>query len=423
MLLSLAVVGFLFVTPRTSVLPWAMSLAFVAAVLIRATPLSGFQLFASSLALGGGVFIAYLRSPREGHLAPRAAWWMAALTVIVAFATLASPTPDWFFGSVAAVGIVFAFSGSRLDTRGRRAVEIVVVATGCALAVAAIVETFVADSLIWFSQRGGQSAHALIPGGVRAEATVGHPLVLGFVLLAALLLLLTRFGGPVAVFALVLLVVGIVATGSASVILVGVLAGCYSLWRRWTGFLRTTAFVVALAAATVLLLAGILPGGLLDEVSGSNASHRAASVAAIPSLLTERPVGEVLIGSGWGANAGLYSSGVIQASGSNAIDNQWVTTLAHGGVLGCVALVCFTYVSLRRTRSDYHPVLLASFVMFFSFDLLTWMVPATLIGFFVSGEAAGRRHLSQQAQGGAVGATEKSRDLEARARPRSWPLR
>lgn len=386
--MAIAVTAFVLLTPRVVVLPAVMSVVFVAAVLLRVMPLTGFQLFASSLALAACVLVAYLRSPRGGQVPHVAAWWMAGLTAIVALATFASPTPDWFYGGVALVGVVFAFCGSRLDTRGRGAVELVIVVASCFLAAAAIVETFLLESLLWFSARGGQSAHALIPGGVRAEATLGHPLVLGFVLLIALLLLLTRFEGVGRILPAALLCAGIVATGSASVVLVGILVGAYSLWRRWAGFWRLVALLVALTAAVALILGGVLPVGLLDEVTGSNASHRAASVSAIPSLLTERSAVQVLIGSGWGANAELYSSGIIQASGSNAIDNQWVTALAHGGVLGCTALLWFAYASLRRARFSYRPALLASFVMFFSFDLLTWLMPAILIGFLVSGEVA-----------------------------------
>jgi hypothetical protein len=380
-----SVVGFalLLTAPAERVLSLVISVVFAAMIVIRVIAPSGAIQIVVMLALAACLAIAYFRTPDRKRADSPVVWLYALIGMVSAAATLAAQTPDWFYGGIFVLSATVMAVGTSLSAQARRSVERVIVVTGVVLAVVSILETFVFNDLIWFELRQGQSAHAFIAGAVRAEATIGHPIVLGFVLLSSMLLILTTTRlSSLMVLALSVLGLGIVATGSASVAAVGVLAVALSLWTRWSASSRSLAFV---GGAIVLLLSGgVIWETISAELSEVNAGHRLASVSAVPQLLLNQPIPIAVFGNGWGSNETVFANGLIRQSLSTAIDNQWITTLAQSGLIGVLLLLGFVVVSVARTRRRSMPLVLSGVAMFFSFDIFLWALPSFILALALS---------------------------------------
>lgn len=371
---------------RDRILGVAVSLALVGTFF--APGLSGQSGMAqSAAALGGALLIAFawLRTPERAAPLPVA----RALTVLVALTCLAtalSPTPDWFYFGPAVLMIAVLWAGSSLTPESRQTVRRTVAATALILGSIAVAETFALGRLLFTPPPVGQSAHAFFPGLVRGEATTGQPLVLGLLLiLGALVITQSSARLPARALGLAIITAGAVATGSASVVVVLVAAVLLDWFVRGRGVARFYIVVTGLIAALIIGNRSTAVEALAREFGGTNVAHRLGSLDAIQRLVELRGIWSAMIGDGWGSAPRLYASGIIPQSASNAIDNQFVATLAQAGLLGAILLVAALVATVVRLPPGGRVIATAAIVTFLSFDVMMWAAPSALLALALSG--------------------------------------
>lgn len=217
----------------------------------------------------------------------------------------------------------------------------------------------------------------------RATGTMAHPIPLGTLLAVAAVLCLTAvrgWSGPVRLLAAVVCTGGVLLSGSRSAALALAVAlvctlvvpGVVRLAPVWR-----CAGVLAVAVAAVSVDVTSLRAVSSLEGTGS-LTHRLGALDAAGRLL-DRPVAESLLGSGTGSLRRLFAQGYLQVDGFFAVDNQFVTTLALGGLVGVVALAAAVLVGLLRGDRATRPALLVVVVLFASFDVLQWNATAVLL--------------------------------------------
>ncbi len=145
--------------------------------------------------------------------------------------------------------------------------------------------------------------------------------------------------------------------------------------------LYTTLWMVILALG--LIASNGVPAFLFDDLNERTAQHRLNSFLAVPTLFDGRTAIEVLFGSG--SVPDLYARGILVNDGFYAIDNQFVTTFALGGILGVFAHGVFALIVVRNTRER---LLIVTHALFFltalSFDFMLWYAGMALF-FSVAG--------------------------------------
>jgi hypothetical protein len=217
----------------------------------------------------------------------------------------------------------------------------------------------------------------------RATGTMAHPIPLGTLLAVAAVLSLTAAHGwsrPVRLLAAVACTGGVLLSGSRSAALALAVAlvctlvvpGVVRLAPVWrcVGVLAGAAAVVAVDVTSLRAVSSLEGTGSL--------THRLGALDAAGRLL-DRPLVESLLGSGTGSLQRLFAQGYLQTDGFFAVDNQFVTTLALGGLLGVLALGAAVVVGLLRGDRATRPAALVVVVLFFSFDVLQWNATAVLL--------------------------------------------
>lgn len=379
----LAIGGFLRL-PTDKVLGVASSAALVLAALAPITH-SGILQFTAAGVAGGIVTVGLFRSRC------RLKWTNFATVVCISQALLLTTTifstgGNWFYASTAIGAIPVMIASQSMNPWERRFTERSIITLASMLATIALIETFLVHHLLFRDPPLGQSPHAFILGAVRAETVVGHPLVLGFLLTMAYLILINGANKRLLRIALsVLLVAGVVATGSASILALMVIGTLATGMRMASASGKVTLAVLGAAGLVIVFVGRLVPDTLLSQFEGINASQRLNSVAAVPAIVGRQSAMNSILGNGWGSAGDLYKSGLIGQSRSMSIDNQFVTTLIDSGILGTFLLCVCIVVTMRKHLSKYGPALIAVLALFFSFDLLLWTLPAMLVVFLASG--------------------------------------
>jgi hypothetical protein len=216
----------------------------------------------------------------------------------------------------------------------------------------------------------------------RAQGTLAHPLVLSFVQIAGLgLVCAGRSRAFLRFLAAVALVAGTALTGSASGFIVAMLVALLWVLNRPSPVARGFAVIVVAIAALLVTAQGFTATIIEQELDARNAGHRLNSVAAIPNLLFGRDVGAALFGSGYSNVTELYRSGIFLNDGFYAVDNQFVSFLVQGGIVGVgfvlTALVGITVVIARYGRR-FLPGWIGLILMGASFDSMSWYASAAL---------------------------------------------
>lgn len=218
--------------------------------------------------------------------------------------------------------------------------------------------------------------NTLLPGDLeRVQGTVGHPITFGVVLCVAFVIVVASGRGlpsPLRAAVIAALVVGMLLSGSRSIVLAAVLALAVLVvvGAHGRGVVRTGAAVLGATVAVVVFVdeLGVASDRFLSSGSYEN---RAGTVESVPRLLG-RPPGETVFGSGVGTVERLYQEGLFPQDGFWVLDNQLVTTLATQGLVGVVLLVAVIGVSMA-SRDPLARSLTAVFVgMLVTFDYVFW---------------------------------------------------
>jgi hypothetical protein len=220
-----------------------------------------------------------------------------------------------------------------------------------------------------------------IPGLIRVQGTMGHPIPYALLMTVALLLLLglghhlSKRYKTVCVMAALS---GILLSGTRSAFIaaaVGLLVFLLlapSTRSRRRNFILVTLSVVGLAVGDFGLSAITR-----DAATSDSFSHRVEGLLNVAGLLRQ-PQGQVLAGSGLNSEGKLFARGLLQQDGFFVIDNHYIWTIAVTGIIGLVLMVAATVAAWHR-RDRLGRAMIATFVvMGFSFDLMTWSASAAL---------------------------------------------
>lgn len=212
-------------------------------------------------------------------------------------------------------------------------------------------------------------------GVVRAQGTLGHPLPLGYLLMVSVAVFLSvlRPRLPAQGVVVVAHVTGLVLAGSRFS-LVATLILCVVLWNDRDPGRRAvigSALVIAALVYAQSRFASVDP--VVRDVSTSGSyTHRVGAVSAAARLIFQQDGLSVLTGNGLGANPRLFNSGLLQADGFETVDNQYVQTLAHSGLVGLILLLAIFGSVILGAPTKLRPLLVASALNLAIFDALMW---------------------------------------------------
>ncbi len=223
----------------------------------------------------------------------------------------------------------------------------------------------------------------LLPAvGTRSSGTLAHPIPFGTLTAVAVAVCVPRLTGwrlPVRLAAAAACCSGVALSGSRSAALVLGLAllaavllpGVLRIGTAW----RT---VAVLGLAGVLLVVDAAELAVVRGLEGTGSlTHRLAAWEAA-GRLAERPLGQLLLGSGAGSLDDLFAARLLQLDGFFAVDNQVVATFAVAGLLGVLALLTAVAAGLLTGHRASRPAALLLVLTFGSFDVLEWTAPAVL---------------------------------------------
>jgi len=302
---------------------------------------------------------------------------------------LFSPNPNWFFIWSTVPVLQLSLSFRKVDNLGLSSIKVTILNLAILQSAIAVVE-FMGSSLIFGEVSAGLSAHGFSFGSTRAQATLGHPLVLAIFLGFGIFISISSRNKSVSMkaFEVAALLLGIYASGSSSV-LITVLLSCLVLVIRFTASRLRRGLLIMTGILTITVGYTYLESSVsavLSDVSGQSALHRLNSLLSISNLVFTRDVFSAMLGSGQGSVDSLFSKGIIENSVTHAIDNQLVHSLATMGLIGlAVVLTVFGLALVRswKLKDTSFPAIVFVVLMFFSFDLLAWSVPSLCIIVFL----------------------------------------
>lgn len=307
---------------------------------------------------------------------------LIAFFAVLLIATLFNPGVSNInlLANAAIPALTMAYLFGLANTAERTVILRFVVVLAVAESIYALLEVARIAPRLWNNE--GVYESQLIGGLIRSEGTFAQPLVLALFLLFTLGVLFSKatpVRGGWKFLTVLLMFAGLAATGSRSAIVVGVLFALFSVSRNavarvLVGLLAGAILVLSLAAAE------FFQGNLvLNFITGDSVTHRSGALDAVPRLLTAQDGWAVAFGNGFYSTPSLFRAGLLQSGTFYAIDLQFVSTLAEGGLVALALLFAVIAVALFRGRGALMPLAAVVF-FFFTFDVLTWPAGAALFG-------------------------------------------
>lgn len=210
----------------------------------------------------------------------------------------------------------------------------------------------------------------------RAAGTMGHGIPLAMLLVVGLLITVTiRLGwpAPVRLAVTIVLLAGVAATGSRSAVIVGAAALAIAIFTQ-SGPVGTTTvrILTGWVVVTSLLVVDYRSLTLVDSLDGSfSLTHRQGSWESFSRLLGQ-PLVDNLIGNGWNSVPRLAQRGYFDVSVTSAVDNNFVSLYAIGGMMALIGVAVLTGWGFVRGDATTRVCLLVVGGMFFSFDVVFW---------------------------------------------------
>jgi hypothetical protein len=274
-----------------------------------------------------------------------------------------------------------------LDSVNRLIVYRAVVLLACLQVGMGLIELIYLKGPIWGIREFDASGHGimlynpLLPGYIpRIEGTTGQPIILSTLLAVAAILVISgaaRLGRWPSIAALAIFATGLVLSGTRSAI-VALVAGIVYLIIQTRDPVKR---LIGIGSSCILLVAFLaLPftqSAIQELVNSGSFTHRLGAIEATGRLLA-RPPFESLFGLGSRAQSEYYERGLLQHSGLEAVDNQFVSALTFSGVVGLVVLLVALLRGYLQAGTTERTLLLMMVGMFLSFDVLLW-TSATLL--------------------------------------------
>ncbi len=292
-----------------------------------------------------------------------------------------------FLALTAAAALPAFFLGGQLERTRLRTISLVLLALALAESALAVVEPFAFPGHLWVSAPidvDGVTKSLKNPffsGYQRSQATFGHPLALGILLVIAFALLIRVLNDmklSLRLFSGAALVVGLVFTGDRSCMIAALLiliAGT-----RLTASRVFISLGIGLAGILFVLLANLAGGKTISSFASSGSYvHRTSAYGLLWKLMSTQPLAAAFGGNGFGSTQRLFDKGLLQTDGFNVVDNQFVLTQAQGGILALAALVVLVVLAIRYARPQLRPVLLFAVAVSVIFDWMSWPSASALI--------------------------------------------
>ncbi len=220
-----------------------------------------------------------------------------------------------------------------------------------------------------------------LPELARVQGTTGHPIILSLVIIVALLLLvalghsLSRWYRAICISACL---VSLLLTGTRSAFVALAVGLCVYLLLAPSGTSRFRNVLVIIGSGAAIWLGDFGLSQVATEAVASNSfQHRVDGWLNFDQLLY-RPGQVGLVGSGLNSELEIFAQGFLQQDGFLVIDNHLIWTLAISGVVGLVLMTAAIGLAWARADRLGRSLLAVMVVMGFSFDLMTWIVSASL---------------------------------------------
>jgi hypothetical protein len=334
--------------------------------------------------LGASALISIQASNR-----PRGRLLVLGLFGFLAVASVLSPDPGALkrLLIIATSAVPAFFLGTCLERRRLRAVSLVVVALALAEAAVAIAEPFAFAGRLWAESQlpviGAAKSlrNPLYSSLDRSQGTMGHPLVLGLLLVLAIglvLRVLADLEPVIRLAAVALLLVGLFFTGDRSFLL---LAFVMIIVGRRLRLVRTLAWLAGALAAVVLVIdLGTVNGSLVTNFASSGSYlHRISAYGLVWRLFSTQPAAAVFGGNGFGSTQRLFDNGLLQTDGFNVVDNQFVLIQAQGGLICLLLFAALAVMAIVNVSRALRVVLLFVVASSVIFDWLSWSSDSALI--------------------------------------------
>ncbi len=221
----------------------------------------------------------------------------------------------------------------------------------------------------------------------RAQAMVGHPIILALLIVVAVGLTwlnTVKLPRGVRIALVSVLAAGLVMSGTRSAIVALAVAVIYlslastrSVGRRIRNGLVIS--IGALILAAIPASAQYLAIVAADLSESGSYTHRTGAWGELPAVLSRRDLSELLFGTGSGSEHFLFNAGFLQQDGLNVVDNQFVTTIIGAGFVGLLLLLLLMVRTIARGSTSVRVTMIMLLVMLNAFDLLRWPGPAILV--------------------------------------------
>ena len=287
----------------------------------------------------------------------------------------------------AAAAVPAFFLGAQLDRARLRAVSVVILALAVTEAAMAVAEPFAFPRHLWVSAPTSVDGstkglkNPFFSGYERSQATLGHPLALGLLLVVAIALLirvLTDLKLWIRLASAGVLLIGLVFSGDRScmlAVLLIVIAG-----KRLTSARVFISLGILLAGVLAAVAANAVSSSAVTNFASSGSYlHRASAYSLIWRLFTTQPLVAAFGGNGFGSTQRLFDAGLLQTDGFNVVDNQFVLIQAQGGVLCLLALLIVCGLAIRYARRELRPTVIFAVGVSLIFDWMSWPSASALI--------------------------------------------
>ncbi|QNK80975.1 O-antigen ligase [Nakamurella sp. PAMC28650] len=304
-------------------------------------------------------------------------------------------------------GVSCFFLARRMLPAGLNRVCGAIVALAAAQSVMAIAEPFVFPTHLWapaaLDSLGNVAplTNAILGSAIeRSQASLGHPLPLGFLLAVGLVLVLRVL--PLTwlpkVLIIMLLLVGLVFSGSRNSLILAVGLLLFFGVRKLSAPRLVAVSLLFLGVVVIAALAGLFSSEAITNFAASGSyTHRIAAYGAFGQLLGGQSLAAAVIGNGYGSTQRLFNAGLLQTDGFNVVDNQFVLMLSQGGLVALVTFSALCVESFFGRNWLWRGAVVVVVANSLIFDWFSWPSCSSL-GLFCLGAALASTHRGAEAE-------------------------
>lgn len=251
---------------------------------------------------------------------------------------------------------------------------------------------------------GYPSGENLLPGMSafhRVPGSLNHPIVYAVVITTGLILVVAnplKWPKAPRLISGILFIGALYASGSRSAIIAAAVAIVIYLIHavNLTHWVRNVTFIGIVAFATSVVFGHQISQAIEKLTSSTSYTQRQSSLQGFNRLL-HREGAEQWFGVGFGGQQKLYVHDYLYSTNNSVtVDNMLVYVLGTMGLIGFILFAAYCLWMLYRADRLGRALLSGIFVMFFSFDVLTWPSQAFLMTLVMGAGVMGRQVTMRQ---------------------------